>query len=134
MNGENYVEDYSSVQAYTVQTRDAGIISGGGGEHVVVTEGTRFFWVYNPDGTGGFTGVGWFESTANSPIKVYCDKNSTSITNIIEGFANGTRTDLTDVFTAWQSYVDSNPGQEIVTNFVNTIVGAGGTGCWSSGN
>ena len=130
MNGENYVEDYSSVQAYTVQTRDAGIISGGGGEHVVVTEGTRFFWVYNPDGTGGFTGVGWFESIESSPIKEYCDNKGTTLKDIMSEFANGTRTDLTDVFTVWQGYINDHPDELIIRNFVNTLIHAGGDSCW----
>lgn len=124
--GENTVY-YTPVEAYALAADNGGIISGGRGEGAVTTEGASFFWVYDPDqpDASGFTGVGWFEQ--NGPIS----QTGYSLDAILEGFANGTRTDLTDLFTAWQSYCNEHEGT--VTAFVSTLVLAGGSGCYDIG-
>lgn len=126
--GNNRVEEYSPVQAFSVDSSNSGIISGGGGDSSVVNEGTTFSWIYDPDNPelSGFTGVGWFETESGSPIK----ESGISLDSILEGFANGTRTVLDDVFTAWQNYINTSEQTGIVSNFVNTLVLAGGSGCW----
>ena len=130
LTGSNRVE-YQAVQAFSADPRNGGIISGGTGDQVVVTEGTSFSWVYDPNNSSksGFTGVGWFESTADSPINA----SGISLEVILDEFQNGTRTNLNDVFAAWQSYIEQRPDEDIVTQFVNTLVINGGGGCWSAG-
>ena len=131
--GSNRVEEYSAVAAFSVETRDSGIISGGGGDSNVVVDGTTFSWVYDPNDPehGGFTGFGWFDKTLDSPIAVF----GQGLEAILDGFANGTRTNLDDVFKEWQAYIKQQEAQGrdgIVSGFVNTLVLAGGSGCWSS--
>ena len=131
--GSNRVEEYSAVAAFSVETRDSGIISGGGGDSAVVVDGTTFSWVYDPNNLeqSGFTGVGWFDKTPGSPIA----ESGQRLEAILDGFANGNRTNLDDVFTAWQAYIEDQQAQGttgIVSDFVNTLVLAGGSGCWSS--
>lgn len=129
--GDNRVEEYSTVQAFSVEPANARVISGGSGEDITVTEGTTFFWVYDPTGAtpSGFTGTGWYNDTPNSPICV----SGISIKEIEDGFANETRTNLNDVFSAWQSFVNQHAGEGIVSDFVTTLVNNGGGNCWSMG-
>lgn len=131
--GENRVEEYSTVQAFAVDAGDSGIISGGGGNGNIIVEGTTFFWIYDPDtsAANGFTGVGWFEGTAGSPIAVATERLGITYDDIMNGFREGTRTNLNDVFEAWQSYIEASGQTGIVSGFVNTLVLAGGSGCWT---
>lgn len=127
IEGSNWVEEYQPVQAYSVEVSSNGIISGGGGDEAIVSEGTTFYWRYDPNGgiSSGFTGVGWFEDTCGSPIAV----SGKNLDTILAEFENGSRTNLNDVFEAWQTYVSDHPGT--VSSFVNTLVAKGGGGCWS---
>lgn len=134
--GDNDVYANSPVAAYSVGTRDGRIISGGTGDHVTITRGVNFKWVYDPDkpeaAPSGFTGQGWFESTTDSPIWLYCSQNTTDLKTILAGFAGGTRDDLNDVFGAWQQYVDtmSSPENDVLQKFQIVV----GYGCWSNVN
>ena len=127
IEGSNWVEEYQPVQAYSVEVSSNGIISGGGGDEAIVSEGTTFYWRYDPNDeiSSGFTGVGWFEDIGGSPIVV----SGKSLDAILAEFENGSRTNLNDVFEAWQKYVSDHPGT--VSSFVNTLVAGGGGGCWS---
>lgn len=134
--GDNDVYANSPVAAYSVGTRDGGIISGGTGGHVTTTQGVKFEWVYDP-GTpeaspSGFTGRGWFEDTPGSPIW-YSSKNGTDLETILTGFAGGTRGNLDDVFKNWQIYVDAQgfQGTDIVQQF-QWVLGISGWDCWSN--
>ena len=132
--GSNSVEEYSTVQAFTADPSDSGIISGGTGDSTVVVGGVRFYWIYNPQnpsGPGsGFTGCGWFETIDDTPIKV-CGK---PLSSILDQFADGTRSDLNDVFSTWQSYViqQAESGRTgIVSNFEELLGRANGWDCWN---
>ena len=118
----DYTVYYTPVQAYSLNSERSGIISGGNGEGAITTEGARFSWVYDPDNpdSSGFTGRGWFEDAGPITQAGY------NVQTILEQFANGQRTDLNDVFAAWQRYCDENPGT--VTWFMEKTVG-----CWNVG-
>lgn len=130
--GDNDVYANSPVAAYSVGTRDGGIISGGAGGNVTTTQGVNFKWVYNPDTPddtpSGFTGKGWFADTEGSPIW-YSSKNGTDLETILAGFAAGTRGDLNDVFQNWQSYVDAEGfiGTDVLKQFQGLV-----WDCWSN--
>lgn len=132
--GDNDVYANSPVAAYSVGTRDGGIISGGTGGHVTTTRGVNFEWVYDPGTPGaspsGFTGQGWFAETPGSPIWWYCSQKGTDLKTILEEFAGGTRTNLNDVFQNWQTYVDALgfQGTDAVQQFQQEL----GWTCWSN--
>lgn len=134
--GDNDVYANSPVAAYSVGTRDGGIISGGTGGNATVTQGVRFFWTYDPtspNGTpSGFTGKGWFAETEGSPIWYSSEFGSISLQDILEGFKNGTRTTLDDVFTKWQNYVNAEgfQGTDVVQQFQRLV----DYDCWSNIN
>ena len=131
--GDNVVY-YTPVEAYPVMTMDVGIISGGTGGDAAVTEGVRFFWVYNPVSThsapSGFTGQGWFADVNGSPIWYSTENNNMTLDDILDGFAEGKRTDLYDVFSDWQDYVDAqgSQGNDVVKQFQKTV----GYACWGN--
>lgn len=132
ITGNNYIY-YEAVSAYSISPQNARIFSGGGGDHAVTTQGTRFFWTYDPEGTvgPGFTGVGWFEDLSESPLKI-AGKTGEQIEAELR---NGDRTDLTDVFEAWQTYVNEQAktgNTDVVTSFVNELIIAGGYTCWNA--
>lgn len=132
--GDNDVYANSPVAAYSVGTRNGGIISGGTGGETAVTEGVRFLWTYDPNSPdetpSGFTGQGWFENTTDSPIGWYCFQKGIDLETILAGFKNGDRTNLNDVFTAWQSYVNeqASGGNDVVKTFQGKLPLA----CWSN--
>lgn len=119
----DYVVDYTPVEAYPVMTMDFGIISGGTGDHDVVVQTTRFFWVYDPNNleVSGFTGEGWFTDQLNTPLY------GINEAKLLEEFQNG-REDLTDYFETWKDKVSSQPpGADYVKDFIFLI----GSNCFS---
>ena len=134
--GDNDVYANSPVAAYSVGTRDGGITSGGTGGDAAVTQGVRFFWTYDPtspNGTpSGFTGKGWFESTPGSPIWYSIQNYGMTLQGILDGFKEGDRTNLNDVFTNWQNYVDAqgSQGTDVVQQFQRLV----DYDCWSNIN
>lgn len=134
ITGSNDV--YTPVDAYGVTTFADGISSGGTGGDATLTQGVRFMWVYNPaspeGAPSGFTGHGWFEETDGSPIWYSIQNSGITMERILEGFANGNRTNLNDVFQNWQNYVDAaaSQGNDIVKNFQQSV----GYDCWSNLN
>lgn len=132
--GDNDVYANSPVAAYSVGTRDGGIISGGTGGEAMATQGVNFKWVYDPDTPGanpsGFTGQGWFAGTAGSPIWYSIQNYGMTLEGILGGFADGTRTDLNDVFLNWQNYVDAtgSQGNDVLQQFQRAV----GYDCWSN--
>lgn len=132
--GDNDVYANSPVAAYSVGTRDGGIISGGTGGEATATQGVNFKWVYDPGTPGaspsGFTGQGWFADTPGSPIWYSSEIGSTSLQDILDGFESGTRTTLNDVFQNWQNYVDAAGSQEndVLQQFQRLV----GYDCWSN--
>lgn len=121
--GENYVEVYSPVEAYSVDARNSGIISGGGGGSEIVTEGNTFLWQWDPsdDERGGFTGGSWLVGVEGTPLWVM---NWT-----LEDLANHFQTsdNLNDVFRTWQAYVEQHPEDNLVSEFIFAIAGSGGS-------
>ena len=106
---------YTPVEAYGVSTFEEGIISGGGGGDATISGGVRFYWVYYPETPGeapsGFTGLGWFESEANTPMNYYLTSKGKGLQDILSEFDNNTRNNLNDVFEVWSTYVSSQkPG------------------------
>lgn len=125
ITGSNRIEEYSSVQAYAVAPQNSGIISGGTGD-VTVNEGMTFLWVYDPNGTSGFTGVGWFADVPNSPL----DYASKTAEQINQEFASGTRRNLDDIFTNWQTLVNSGSG--IASDFAKYLTMSNAAACWTT--
>lgn len=127
---------YTPVEAYGVSTFAGGISSGGMGGDATVTEGVRFLWKYDPDTPdktpSGFTGQGWFADTNGSPIWYSIQFYSMTLQGILDEFAGGTRTNLNDVFTNWQNYVDAagSQGNDVVQQFQRAV----GYDCWSNLN
>ncbi len=132
--GDNDVYANSPVAAYSVGTRDGGIISGGTGGNVTTTQGVNFKWVYDPSNSSGtpsgFTGQGWFENTLDSPIHYSIQCCGMTLKGILDGFADGTRGNLNDVFNNWQYYVNvqGDLGHDVVQDFQLEV----GPGCWSN--
>lgn len=131
--GDNDVYANSPVAAYSVGTRDGGIISGGTGDHVTTTRGVNFKWVYVPNnpGSSGFTGGGsWYQDTEGSPIWYYQTMGSGRDRDVVSEIVNGTRTTLDDVFGEWQTYVDAegSVGNDVLQDFQYTVP----RGCWSN--
>lgn len=133
--GDNVVY-YTPVEAYPVMLMDGGIISGGTGGDATTTQGVRFTWVYDPDTPGGtpsgFTGKGWFAETVGSPIWYSIEFYSMTLQGILDEFSGGTRTNLNDVFTNWQNYVDAGSfqGNDVVQQFQRAV----DYDCWSNIN
>lgn len=122
-NGSNEV--YSPVSAYSVMPfGDGGIISGGSGDHNIVVQGTRFFWVYDPNSpeTSGFTGGGkWYCGVANTPLEDATEDV------VLEQIRNGGN--LNTYFEAWQQRVsDQVPG---TTDYVKAFMDMVGFDCFS---
>ena len=137
ISGENIVvKPYTPVDAYAVMPMADGITSGGTGGDATLTDGVRFLWVYNPDtpngSPSGFTGKGWFADLPGSPIWYSIEFYSMTLGGILGEFANGTRTNLNDVFTNWQNYVDalSSQGNDVLQNFQRAV----DYECWSNIN
>ncbi len=132
--GDNDVYANSPVAAYSVGTRDGGIISGGNGGHVTTTRGVNFEWVYDPNtpeaNPSGFTGQGWFADTEGSPIWYSIQNCGLTLQGILGEFADGTRGNLDDVFKNWQNYVDALgfQGTDAVQQFQQKL----GWICWSN--
>lgn len=126
ITGSNKVEEYSSVEAYSVAPQDSGIISGGQGDNVTVNDGMVFSWVYDPNGTSGFTGVSWFDTVPNSPL-AYA---GISAADLNAQFANGSRTTLDDIFQSWQTLVES--GEGIASDFAKHLTVNGANNCWTT--
>lgn len=128
--------NYTPVQARGISTFAGGIASGGTGGDATITQGVRFTWVYdpgNPDDTpSGFTGQGWFAGTEGSPIWYSSEFYNMTLKGILDGFYAGTRTNLNDVFTNWQNYVDAEGsiGNDVVQQFQRAV----GYDCWSNLN
>ncbi len=135
LSGEEYIT-YTPVEAYGISTFADGIISGGTGGDATVTQGVRFLWVYNPDtpnaAPSGFTGQGWFADAEGSPIWYSIQFSGMTLQGILDEFAAGTRTNLNDVFTNWQNYVDAlgSQGTDAVQQFQQKL----GWTCWSNLN
>ena len=129
--GDNVVY-YTPVEAYPVMTMDVRIISGGTGGNATTTQGVRFSWVYDPDQSlpSGFTEQGWFAEAEGSPIWYSSKFKNLSLEMILDGFKNGNRTDLNDVFGFWQEYVDyqGSQGNDVVQQFQQRL----GWACWSN--
>lgn len=137
ISGENIVvKPYTPVDAYAVMPMADGITSGGTGGDATLTDGVRFLWVYNPDSPAGspsgFTGKGWFEDLPGSPIWYSIQFQTATLEDILNGFAEGDRVNLNDVFQNWQSYVDaqSSQGNDVVQNFQRAV----DYDCWSNIN
>lgn len=115
---------YTPVDAYGVTTFSDGIISGGMGDDVTITQQIRFFWRYDPSSPdkspSGFTGMGWFENVAETPIVL----SGIPLSRILSEFENESRNNLNDVFQIWQSYVNQNSTVEhdIVKNFLQLLL------------
>lgn len=126
--GEDIIEAYSPVQAYSVDPRNSGIISGGQGDSSIVVQGTRFLWVYNPSGVSGFTGNGWFSNVTGSPLAVA----GMTEEQLMQEFSTGARTSLNDIFKTWQNYVNEQAelGNDVVKKFQQLV----GYDCWSNLN
>ena len=127
IQGSNDVH-YTPVDGYGVATyADNGIISGGNSGSATIVGSTRFFWVYDPNNTetSGFTGNGWFTDIDYSPISVFLKNKSMSLEQFLDQFDQevNPRTNLDDVFTYWQDYVDKNPYGNYPANFA-VLVGA----------
>lgn len=118
--GENYVEIYSPVQAFSVDARDSGIVSGGGGGSTVVTEGNTFLWVWNPEveNRGGFTGQSWLVQTEGTPINVM----GWDLADLEQHFQ--TSDNLDNVFATWQNFVNNDPDGNWVNKFIIAISNA----------
>lgn len=113
---------YESVAAYSVNARSSRIISGGFGDEVIVTEGTTFQWVYDPNGNSGFSGNGWFTDVPDTPLYGADEEK------LEAGFEDGTITDLNQYFQTWQTTIANQPeGSDIVGDFVFKV----GRGCVS---
>ena len=130
--GDNDVYANSPVAAYSVGTRNGGIISGGTGDEATVTQGVNFKWVYDPNDSAGsgFTGNGWFADTLGSPIWCSIQYYGMTLQGILDEFAVGTRTNLNDVFKNWQNYVDLEGSQDndVLQQFQRLV----GYDCWSN--
>ena len=134
--GDNVVY-YTPVEAYPVMLMDgeSGIISGGFGDGATVTQGVRFSWIYNPDypdtTPSGFTGNGWFADYPSTPIWYSITSCQMTLQGILDGFADGTRTNLNDVFINWQNYVDAqgSQGNDVVKDFQGKV-----WDCWTNLN
>ena len=112
LSGNNTVY-YEKVEAYSVNTRSSRLISGGFGDEVTVTQGTTFLWVYDPNGTSGFSGKGWHTESLNTPL------HGVNEDILMEDFKNGDRKDLNEYFQKWQEIVEKQPeGSDIVREFV----------------
>ena len=123
-NGSNEV--YSPVSAYSVMPfGDGGIISGGSGDDNIVVQGTKFFWVYDPNnpGTSGFTGGGnWYCGIPNTPL---ANATEQQVQEQIQNVGN-----LNTYFDAWQTIVnDQEPG---VTDYVKDFMEMVGFDCFST--
>lgn len=78
----------------------------------------------------GFTGLGWFESEANTPMNYYLTSKGKGLQDILSEFDNNTRNNLNDVFEVWSTYVSSQkPGNTIVKDF--TIKLYANTSCYN---
>lgn len=127
MEGSNIA--YTAVEAYSLDPSNSRIISGGNQGSEVITGDIRFLWSFDPEtGDGGFTGVSWFSNIPNSPLAI-AGKTEQQIESEL---TNGTRTDLNDVFSAWQSFINSNPETDYVNNFVSELVLEGARSCWAT--
>lgn len=132
--GDNDVYANSPVAAYSVGTRNGGIISGGIGGEAMATKGVNFKWVYDPSNSSGnpsgFTGQGWFADTPGSPIWYSIQNYGMSLDGILNGFEEGTRINLNDVFQNWQNYVDAQGsiGDDVLQQFQRQV----GYDCWSN--
>lgn len=126
LEGSEFVE-YTPVEAYGVSTFDVGIISGGNGGEATVVQNTRFFWVYDPENPekSGFTGGGeWFCGIVNTPLANITEEQ------LIQEFANGTRTNLNTEFQAWQVLVSNQtPGE---TDYVKEFMQMVGFDCFTT--
>lgn len=121
--GDNYVEAYSPVEAYSVDARNTRVISGGTGDEVVITQGTRFLWRYDSTNqvSSGFTGYGWFAGVSNTPLAGFADDK-----DVNQAFENGA-IDMTSYFRAWQQLVNSVTGNTYVQDFIGRIAIAAGS-------
>ena len=116
--GTEYIT-YTPVAAYGVSTYAEGIVSGGTGENVTETKGTRFLWVYDPDNldTSGFIGEGWFCEVPNTPLANITEAE------LIRQFNEDNRIDLNDFFQKWQTVVENGVinGEDYVSEFAFMI-------------
>ena len=129
ISGENIVvKPYTPVDAYAVMPMGDGFASGETGDGNVVVANTRFFWEYIPGDpeNSGFTGAGWFCGVSNTPLAKVKEED------LIAEFENG-RTDLNDIFAAWQIVVDNQgEGQDYVGDLIDLIYANGGnSSCYS---
>lgn len=123
--GDNYVEVYTPVEAYSVNSRSARVVSGPIDDDITVSSGMVFHWVYDENGTSGFTGGGWFAGTTDpswTPVKHAGYTND----EINSQFANNTRSNLNDIFQNWQSLVAQDAG--LPGDFAKIIPDA----CWDT--
>lgn len=112
LSGNNTVY-YEKVEAYSVNTRSSRLISGGFGDEVTVTQGTTFQWVYDPNGTSGFTGKGWCTEVPNTPLY------EVNEVILMQEFESGNRKNLDEYFVNWQEIVKNQPeGSDYVKAFV----------------
>ena len=130
--GDNYVEAYSPVEAYSVKTRNSTMISGGTGGEEVVVQGTTFLWVWDPNDTvnyGGFTGGSWLCGVSGTPLEKW------TLDQLTGHFQAG-NTNLNTAFTEWQNYVNQQleqGNQFVISDFQNMIINSGGsTRCWAT--
>lgn len=125
---------YTPVEAYGVTTFADGIISGGGGNDTTISQSVRFFWVYDPSrpntSPSGFTGMGWFENTQDTPIWL-SEKNGILLEDILDQFSQGIKTNLNQEFQSWNSYVieNSSLSNDIVGRFQRAI---NNYDCWQN--
>lgn len=100
----------------------------------MATQGVNFKWVYDPGTPGaspsGFTGQGWFADTDGSPIWYSIQYHGMTLDGILNGFKEGTRINLNDVFQNWQNYVDAQGS--IDTDVLQQFQRQVGYDCWSN--
>lgn len=127
MFGSEYINDvkepevYSEVYGRAVDPSNSSQISDDGGEHTIVG-GYTFLWSYAEGGNNGFTGSGWFDTTAGTPLAVY----GISGKALEAQLQSGERTNLHDIFSNWQVYATNNPDAHVASEFAKMLP----DNCW----
>lgn len=86
----NEIEQYSTVQAYTISGKDITIPSGAS-----IVHGIYYMW-----NDGGFTGQGWMYNVEGGPTQMYPDfKRDEDVANFVANNGN-----LNEVFRNWAQH------------------------------